>query len=90
MYVILKKVTCSNSLIFLFCCKGGNSSGYKKFIEEEGMVDETYNENLVALFRVQGISPENMQAIQIDQVWFNDSYIFIHGGALCIFIISYL
>lgn len=54
------------------------------------MVDETYNENLVALFRVQGTSPENMQAIQVNQVWFNDSYIFIHGGALCIFIISYL
>jgi len=36
-------------------------------------VDETRNENLVALFRVQGTSQDNMQAIQVDQVWFNDS-----------------
>jgi len=57
--------------ILHFCsCKGGNSSGYRNFIEEKGMVDETYNENLVALFRVQGTSPDNMQAIQVDQVSF--------------------
>lgn len=31
-------------------------------------MDETYNENKVALFRVQGMSPDNMQAIQVDQV----------------------
>lgn len=53
--------------------KGGNSSGYKKRIEENDTVDETHNENLVALFRVQGTSPDNMQAIQVNQVWFNDS-----------------
>ena len=40
------------------------------------MADETYNEKLVALFRVQGTSPDNMQAIQVDQVCFNDSDIF--------------
>ncbi|KHN06263.1 Villin-1 [Glycine soja] len=51
----------------LIILKGGNSSGYRKFIEEKGIVDETYNENLVALFRVQGASPDNMQAIQVDQ-----------------------
>jgi hypothetical protein len=61
-------------LNFSFCCKGENSSGYKKFIEEKGIVDESHNENLVALFRVQGTSPDNMQAIQVDQVWFNGSY----------------
>jgi hypothetical protein len=37
-------------------------------------VDESHNENLVALFWVQGTSPDNMQAIQVDQVWFNGSY----------------
>ncbi|KAG5010432.1 hypothetical protein JHK82_019079 [Glycine max] len=50
-----------------------------KFIEEKGIVDETYNENLVALFRVQGASPDNMQAIQVDQVStsLNSSYCYI-------------
>ncbi|OIW09546.1 hypothetical protein TanjilG_30865 [Lupinus angustifolius] len=63
----------------LIIFKGGNSPGYKKFIEEEGMVDETYNENRVALFRVQGTSPDNMQAIQVDQVSssLNSSYCYI-------------
>ncbi|KAK7301767.1 hypothetical protein RJT34_12642 [Clitoria ternatea] len=58
---------------------GGNSSGYRKFIEESGMVDETYKENLVALFRVQGTTVENMQAIQVDQVStsLNSSYCYI-------------
>lgn len=73
-----------------FCCKGGNSSGYKKLIEEKGIVDENHNQKLVALFRVQGTSPDNMQAIQVDQVRFDDSYIFIYGGALFIFFIYYL
>ncbi|KAL9320008.1 hypothetical protein ACSQ67_011847 [Phaseolus vulgaris] len=63
----------------LIIFKGGNSSGYRNFIEEKGMVDETYNENLVALFRVQGTSPDNMQAIQVDQVSasLNSSYCYI-------------
>ncbi|KAH1197076.1 Villin-1 [Glycine max] len=63
----------------LIILKGGNSSGYRKFIEEKGIVDETYNENLVALFRVQGTSPDNMQAIQVDQVStsLNSSYCYI-------------
>ncbi|CAK8565915.1 unnamed protein product [Lathyrus sativus] len=63
----------------LIVFKGGNSSGYKKFIEEKGIVDETPNENLVALFRVQGTSPDNMQAIQVDQVSssLNSSYCYI-------------
>ncbi|RZC00041.1 villin-1-like [Glycine soja] len=59
--------------------KGGTSSGYRKFIEEKGIVDETYNKNLVTLFRVQGTSPDNMQAIQVDQVStsLNSSYCYI-------------
>ncbi|XP_058759875.1 villin-1-like [Vicia villosa] len=63
----------------LIVFKGGNSSGYKKFLEEKGIVDETPNENLVALFRVQGTSPDNMQAIQVDQVSssLNSSYCYI-------------
>ncbi|KAL4343038.1 hypothetical protein HN51_061362 [Arachis hypogaea] len=63
----------------LIIFKGGNSSGYKKFIEEKGTTDETYNETQVALFRVQGTSPDNMQAIQVDQVStsLNSSYCYI-------------
>ncbi|PNY10731.1 villin-1-like protein [Trifolium pratense] len=63
----------------LIIFKGGNSSGYKKFIEEKGIVDESHNENIVALFRVQGTSPDNMQAIQVDQVSssLNSSYCYI-------------
>ncbi|KAK7289772.1 hypothetical protein RIF29_03698 [Crotalaria pallida] len=62
----------------LIIFKGGNSPGYKRFLEE-GMVDETYSENRVALFRVQGTSPDNMQAIQVDQVSssLNSSYCYI-------------
>ena len=73
---VCNNITKENMLQFFkkkYFFKGGNSSGYKKRIEENGTVDETQNENLVALFRVQGTSPDNMQAIQVDQVWFNDS-----------------
>ncbi|KAG1331907.1 Villin-4 [Cocos nucifera] len=46
--------------------KGGVSSGYRNFITENGIVDETYSEDGLALFRVQGSGPDNMQAIQVD------------------------
>lgn len=44
------------------------SKGYKQFIAEKGIGDETYHEKKTALFRVQGTSPSNMQAIQVDAV----------------------
>lgn len=44
------------------------SAGYKKFLAESGIDDDTYDEKKTALFRVQGTSPENMQAIQVDHV----------------------
>ncbi|RWW02374.1 hypothetical protein GW17_00034541 [Ensete ventricosum] len=47
---------------------GGVSSGYKKFVEENSTTDETYSEEGVALFRIQGSGPENMQAIQVEPV----------------------
>ncbi|KAB1210699.1 Villin-1, partial [Morella rubra] len=55
-------------LIFqtLIIFKGGMSKGYKQFIAEKGIGDETYHEKKTALFRVQGTSPSNMQAIQVD------------------------
>ncbi|CAN8326574.1 unnamed protein product [Cochlearia groenlandica] len=58
--------------------KGGISSGYKKYIAEKE-VDDTYNENGLALFRIQGSGPENMQAVQVDPVAssLNSSYCYI-------------
>lgn len=48
--------------------QGGMSSGFKRFIYENGTVDETYDGDKTALFRVQGLGPEHMQAIQVDLV----------------------
>ncbi|KAH0935828.1 hypothetical protein HID58_012945 [Brassica napus] len=59
--------------------KGGISSGYKKYIAEKEVDDDTYNENGLALFRIQGSGPENMQAIQVEPVAssLNSSYCYI-------------
>jgi hypothetical protein len=48
--------------------QGGHSSGYKKYIAENELPDETCKEDGVALFRVQGSGPDNMQAIQVEPV----------------------
>ena len=48
--------------------QGGLSKGYKNYVAEKEIQDETYQEDGVALFRVQGSGPENMQAIQVDPV----------------------
>ncbi|GMH23741.1 hypothetical protein Nepgr_025584 [Nepenthes gracilis] len=64
--------------------KGGHSYGYKKHITEKGIPDDTYSESGVALFRVQGFGPDNMQAIQVEPVAssLNSSYCFIlHSGS---------
>lgn len=52
----------------LIIFKGRMSSAYKRFVSENGNVDETYDRDKTALFRVQGSGPENMQAIQVDLV----------------------
>ncbi|KAF2317194.1 hypothetical protein GH714_016152 [Hevea brasiliensis] len=46
--------------------KGGLSTGYKSYIAEKELPDDTYKENGIALFRVQGSGPDNMQAIQVE------------------------
>ncbi|XP_031735998.1 villin-4 isoform X3 [Cucumis sativus] len=46
--------------------KGGLSDGYKNYITENEIPDVTDSEDGVALFRVQGSGPENMQAIQVE------------------------
>ncbi|TYH93433.1 hypothetical protein ES332_A13G253900v1 [Gossypium tomentosum] len=64
--------------------KGGLSDGYRKYIAEKEIPDETYTEDGVALFRVQGSGPENMQAIQVEAVApsLNSSYCYIlHSGS---------
>ncbi|KAI4344434.1 hypothetical protein L6164_011663 [Bauhinia variegata] len=63
--------------------KGGLSDSYKNFIAEKEIPDDTYNEGGVALFRIQGSGPENMQAIQVQTVAssLNSSYCYIlHDG----------
>ncbi|XP_042448781.1 villin-2-like [Zingiber officinale] len=48
--------------------KGGISSGYKKFIAEKNLSDETYTADSIALIQVSGISVHNSKAIQVDAV----------------------
>ncbi|XP_062014662.1 villin-3-like [Rosa rugosa] len=47
----------------LIVFKGDRSQRYKKFVAEKGIADETYDESKTALFRVQGTSPNDKQAI---------------------------
>lgn len=64
--------------------KGGLSKGYKDYISEKELTDDTYSEEGLALFRVQGNGPENMQAIQVEPVAssLNSSYCYIlHSGS---------
>ncbi|XP_051141612.1 villin-4-like [Andrographis paniculata] len=64
--------------------KGGLSEGYKSYIAEKGLPDNTYTEDGLALFRIQGSGPENMQAIQVEPVAssLNSSYCYIlHSGS---------
>ncbi|KAH6772256.1 villin 4 [Perilla frutescens var. frutescens] len=63
--------------------KGGLSKGYKNYIAEKELPDDTYSEEGFALFRVRGSGPENMQAIQVEPVAssLNSSYCYIlHSG----------
>lgn len=48
--------------------KGGLSSGYKKFIAEKGLTDETYTQESIALIRVSGTASHNSKAVQVDAV----------------------
>ncbi|XWS73278.1 hypothetical protein CRYUN_Cryun02cG0114200 [Craigia yunnanensis] len=64
--------------------KGGLSDGYKNYIAEKEIPDGTYTEDGVALFRLQGSGPDNMQAIQVEAVTssLNSSYCYIlHSGS---------
>ncbi|KAJ0246069.1 Villin-5 [Hirschfeldia incana] len=67
--------------------KGGLSDAFKKYVAENEVPDTTYDAEGVALFRVQGSGPENMQAIQIEAVstGLNSSYCFILHGESTVF-----
>ncbi|CAH8382958.1 unnamed protein product [Eruca vesicaria subsp. sativa] len=67
--------------------KGGLSDAFKKHIAENEVPDTTYAAEGVALFRVQGSGPENMQAIQIEAVstGLNSSHCYILHGDSTVF-----
>ncbi|KAM7270539.1 hypothetical protein ACFE04_029753 [Oxalis oulophora] len=48
--------------------KGGLSSGFKNYIEEQGLTDDTYAIDSVALIRISGTSVHNNKAVQVDGV----------------------
>ncbi|XP_059306347.1 villin-1-like [Lycium ferocissimum] len=63
----------------LITFKGGKTTRYKRSIMEKGVVDDTFDDTKTALFRIQGASPHNMQAIQVDlaAISLNSSYCYI-------------
>lgn len=48
--------------------KGGLSSGYKNYIAEKNLSDDTYTSDGIALFRVSGTSIHNNKTVQVDAV----------------------
>ncbi|KAL4205132.1 hypothetical protein AMTRI_Chr01g135740 [Amborella trichopoda] len=48
--------------------KGGLSSGYKKFLSDKGLNDESYTSDSIALIRITGASAHNSKAVQVDAV----------------------
>ncbi|KAL3632481.1 Villin-3 [Castilleja foliolosa] len=48
--------------------KGGMSSGYKNYIADKGLNDETYTADAVALIRISGTSLHNNKAVQVEPV----------------------
>ncbi|CAI9765656.1 unnamed protein product [Fraxinus pennsylvanica] len=48
--------------------KGGMSSGYKNYVADKGLNDETYTADSVALVRISGTSVHNNKAVQVDAV----------------------
>ncbi|KAH0721258.1 hypothetical protein KY290_006737 [Solanum tuberosum] len=52
----------------LLVLKGGLSSGYKNYIADKGLNDETYTADSVALIQVSGTSVHNNKAVQVDAV----------------------
>ncbi|KAG5609353.1 hypothetical protein H5410_020634 [Solanum commersonii] len=66
--------------------KGGLSSGYKNYIADKGLNDETYTADSVALIRLSGTSVHNNKAVQVDAVPsslnFNECFLLQSGSSL--------
>ncbi|KAF9593278.1 hypothetical protein IFM89_021034 [Coptis chinensis] len=66
--------------------KGGISSGYKKFIADKGVPDDTYTADGVALIRISGTSLHDNKTIQVDPVATslssNDCFLLQTGSSL--------
>lgn len=71
----------------LIVLKGGMSTRYRNSIAEKDFADYTYDASSTAFFRVQGSSPENMQAIQVNMVAgsLNSSYCYILQSEAAVF-----
>ncbi|XP_047315379.1 villin-2-like isoform X3 [Impatiens glandulifera] len=48
--------------------KGGMSSGYKNYVADKGLNDETYTTESVALINISGTSIHNNKVVQVDAV----------------------
>ncbi|KAJ0575270.1 putative villin headpiece, villin/Gelsolin, ADF-H/Gelsolin-like domain superfamily [Helianthus annuus] len=48
--------------------KGGLSSGYKNYIADKGLNDETYSSDEVALIQISGTSLHNNKSVQVEAV----------------------
>ncbi|KAL8229688.1 hypothetical protein R6Q57_014588 [Mikania cordata] len=48
--------------------QGGLSSGYKNYIADKGLNDETYSSDEVALIQISGTSVHNNKAVQVEAV----------------------
>lgn len=55
-------------IIYSLLLQGGLSSGYKKYVADKGLTDETYMADGVALIRISGTSIHNNKAIQVEAV----------------------
>ncbi|XP_071909258.1 villin-2-like isoform X2 [Coffea arabica] len=66
--------------------KGGVSSGYKNYIADKGLNDETYTPDSVALIRISGTSVHNDIVVQVDAVPAslnsNESFLLQSGSSL--------
>lgn len=56
------------SFLTEYFLQGGVSAGYKKFIADKDLEDETYSVDNVALIKVSGTSVHNNKAVQVDAV----------------------
>ncbi|XP_071726285.1 villin-5-like isoform X2 [Rutidosis leptorrhynchoides] len=49
-------------------CQGGITSNYKSYIAEQGLTDETYSSDGVAVIRILGSAVHNNKAAQLDHI----------------------